>query len=79
MDSNPRRNATTIDWEGNTERVALHLPYILLFDARFIVIRDVETGRLVQSILGTDIRCLWDGRGVGSSGIAIPGPMACPL
>ncbi|KAJ7173704.1 CNH domain-containing protein [Mycena filopes] len=68
----PRRGNTTIEWEGNAERVALHAPYILLFDSRFIEIRNIETGRLAQIIPGNDIRCLWDGRGVGSSIVATP-------
>ncbi|KAJ7614669.1 signal transducer [Mycena polygramma] len=70
----PRRGGATIEWEGNAERVALHQPYILLFDSRFIEIRNIETGRLVQIIPGNDIRCLWDGRGVGSTIVATPGP-----
>ncbi|KAJ7460820.1 signal transducer [Mycena latifolia] len=70
----PRRGGATIEWEGNAERVALHAPYILLFDSRFIEIRNIETGRLAQIIPGNDIRCLWDGRGVGSSIVATPGP-----
>ena len=58
----PSRRTGAIEWEGTAERVALHPPYILLFDSRFIEIRYVETGRLVQIILGNDIRCIWDGR-----------------
>jgi hypothetical protein len=57
----------TIEWEGTAERVALHHPYVLLFDSRFIEIRHVETGRLAQIIPGNDIRCLWDGRGQASN------------
>jgi len=34
----------------------------LLFDTRFIEIRHMETGHLVQIIPGNDIRCVWDGR-----------------
>ncbi|KAJ7065285.1 CNH domain-containing protein [Mycena amicta] len=68
----PRRGGITIEWEGNAEKVALHSPYILLFDSRFIEIRHIETGRLVQIIPGNDIRCIWDGRGVGSSIVATP-------
>ena len=59
----PRRSMGTVEWEGKAERVAWHAPYILLFGSRFIEIRHVETGRLVQIILGNDIRCTWDGRG----------------
>ncbi|KAJ3795639.1 Dbl-like domain-containing protein [Lentinula aff. detonsa] len=60
----PSRHTGSIEWEGTAERVALHPPYILLFDTRFIEVRHVQTGRLVQIIPGHDVRCLWDGRGV---------------
>ncbi|KAK0436935.1 CNH domain-containing protein [Armillaria borealis] len=60
----PSRSSGTIEWEGTAERAALHLPYILLFDSRFIEVRRLETGRLVQIIPGNDVRCIWDGRGV---------------
>lgn len=56
-----------MEWEGTAVRVAFHSPFILLFDARFIEIRHVQTGRLAQIIPGTDIRCVWDGRGVNNS------------
>ncbi|KAF8546110.1 hypothetical protein OG21DRAFT_1427914, partial [Imleria badia] len=49
------------------DRVALHAPYILPFDPRFIEVRHVDTGRLAQIIPGVDVRCVWDGRGVDSS------------
>jgi RHO1 GDP-GTP exchange protein 1/2 len=52
-----------VEWEGRAERMASQPPYLLLFDTRFIEIRHAETGRLVQIILGNDVRCLWDGRG----------------
>jgi hypothetical protein len=55
--------ASTVEWEGTAERAAHHHPYVLLFDSRFIEIRNVETGRLAQIIPGNDIRCIWDGRG----------------
>ncbi|KAJ3780956.1 Dbl-like domain-containing protein [Lentinula aff. detonsa] len=60
----PSRHTGSIEWEGTAERVALHPPYILLFDTRFIEVRHVQTGRLVQIVPGHDVRCLWDGRGV---------------
>ena len=60
----------TIEWEGTAERVAFHAPYILLFDSRFIEIRHVETGLLVQIIPGSDVRCIWDGRGVSTSSVS---------
>ncbi|KAJ3809165.1 CNH domain-containing protein [Lentinula aff. lateritia] len=65
----PSRHTGSIEWEGTAERVALHPPYILLFDTRFIEVRHVQTGRLAQIIPGHDVRCLWDGRGVN-----IPAP-----
>ncbi|KAJ7623683.1 signal transducer [Roridomyces roridus] len=69
----PRNGGATIEWEGNAERVALHSPYILLFDSRFIEVRNLENGRLAQIIPGNDVRCLWDGRGVTSTITATPG------
>jgi hypothetical protein len=63
----PSRGAATIEWEGTAERVALHSPYVLLFDTRFIEIRHIETGRLAQIIPGNEVRCIWDGRRVGSN------------
>jgi len=58
----PSRTTGITEWEGMAERVAMHSPYILLFDTRFIEIRHIETGRLVQIIPGSDVRCVWDGR-----------------
>ncbi|KAJ6477474.1 CNH domain-containing protein [Mycena vulgaris] len=66
-DPSPSRPLGTIEWEGTAERVAFHAPYILLFDSRFIEVRDVETGRLAQIIPGNDMHCLWDGRGQASN------------
>ncbi|KAF8645045.1 hypothetical protein AX16_008106 [Volvariella volvacea WC 439] len=56
----PSRHHGVVEWEGTAERVALHAPYILLFDPRFIEVRHLETGRLAQLITGSDIRCTWD-------------------
>jgi len=70
----PIRHIGTIEWEGTAERVAWHPPYILLFDSRFIEIRHVETGRLVQIISGNDVRCTWDGRGTSHSQAVSEGP-----
>ncbi|KAG8961323.1 hypothetical protein FRC03_005538 [Tulasnella sp. 419] len=52
-----------IEWEGTAERVAFHPPYVLIFDSRFIEVRHIQKGRLVQIIRGTDVRSIWDGRG----------------
>lgn len=62
----PKRPSVTIEWEGTVDRVALHAPYILLFNPHFIEIRHLETGRLAQIIPGNDIRCTWDGRGIST-------------
>ncbi|KAH7922215.1 Dbl homology domain-containing protein [Leucogyrophana mollusca] len=66
------RTAGTIEWEGTAERVALHWPYVLLFDSRFIEVRHAPTGLLAQIIPGNEIRCIWDGRG-SSSGTSLSG------
>jgi RHO1 GDP-GTP exchange protein 1/2 len=68
----PSRRIGTVEWEGTAERVAWHPPYVLLFDSRFIEIRHVETGRLVQIISGNDMRCIWDGRGTSTTNPTIP-------
>ncbi|RXW24819.1 hypothetical protein EST38_g1034 [Candolleomyces aberdarensis] len=68
----PSRNTGVIEWEGLATRVALHAPYILLFDKRFIEIRNIDTCRLSQILPGTDIQCVWDGRGADSTPAAIP-------
>ncbi|KAG6885341.1 hypothetical protein C0993_002970 [Termitomyces sp. T159_Od127] len=68
----PSRQNGTVEWEGTAERVAFHAPYFMIFDTRFIEIRDLVTGRLVQIIPGNDLRCIWDGRGVSSSVMATP-------
>jgi RHO1 GDP-GTP exchange protein 1/2 len=63
----PTRSASAVEWEGTAERVAFHAPYIFIFDSHFIEVRNIETGRLIQVIIGNDIRCIWDGRGAGSN------------
>ncbi|KAG6332497.1 hypothetical protein ID866_6590 [Astraeus odoratus] len=69
----PSRPSGTIEWEGTAERVAMHWPYILLFDSRFIEVRHVSTGLLAQIIPGNEIRCIWDGRGTFSNLAATSG------
>ena len=68
------RSVGTVEWEGTAERVAWHPPYVLLFDCRFIEIRHVGTGHLVQIISGNDLRCTWDGRGMSQSQVIFKGP-----
>ena len=69
---NPNRNTGIIEWEGTAERVAMHAPYILLFDSHLIEVRHIETGRLVQVIQGNDIRCVWDGRTLDGGAAVVP-------
>lgn len=64
---NPSRGMNTVEWEGTAGQVAWHPPYILLFDSRFIEIRHVDTGRLVQILPGNGMRCICDGRGTRRS------------
>ncbi|KAG1122601.1 hypothetical protein G6F42_011330 [Rhizopus arrhizus] len=47
-----------IEWEGHPHAVAYHYPYVLAFDHRFIEIRHVETGKLVQVVVGDNTRLL---------------------
>jgi len=70
----PNRTNGIVEWEGTAERVAFHPPYVVIFDQRFIEIRHIEKGQLVQIIRGTDIRCLWDGRGSALPPLSTPGP-----
>ncbi|EIN06223.1 Dbl domain-containing protein [Punctularia strigosozonata HHB-11173 SS5] len=70
----PSRKVFTVEWEGTAEKAAWHPPYIMLFDSRFIEIRHVENGRLVQIIPGNDVRCIWDGRGANILPATTPGP-----
>ena len=65
----PKRSTGIIEWEGTADRVAMHAPYILLFDIRFIEVRHIETGHLVQIIFGDEIRCVWDGRAIDGGSV----------
>ncbi|KAG0169322.1 RHO1 GDP-GTP exchange protein 2, partial [Apophysomyces sp. BC1021] len=47
-----------IEWEGTPQAVAFSYPFVIAFDARFIEIRHVETGDLVQVFVGDNLRCL---------------------
>ncbi|GJJ11168.1 hypothetical protein Clacol_005400 [Clathrus columnatus] len=70
-----RGNNNIIEWEGTAERVSFHPPHVCLFDPRFIEIRHIDTGRLAQIIHGTEIRCIWDGRGTNVPQLGnAPGP-----
>ncbi|KAI8071775.1 CNH domain-containing protein [Gongronella butleri] len=47
-----------IQWEGHPTAFAFRYPYIIAFDANFIEIRDIDSGKIVQVIHGNEIRCL---------------------
>ncbi|KAF8628723.1 hypothetical protein AX17_005945 [Amanita inopinata Kibby_2008] len=68
----PSTGTGTIEWEGRAESVAIHPPYILLFDNQFIEIRHIKTGRLAQIIQGSDVRFLWNSLGPDSSAAIVP-------
>lgn len=69
----PSRPSTgTIEWEGRAESVAIHPPYILLFDSQFIEVRHIKTGRLAQIIQGSNVKCLWNGLGKAMDAIIVP-------
>lgn len=62
---------SSIKWEEGyrVQHVALHAPYFLLFNTKFIEVRDMATGELCQLIPGDDVRCLCDGRGLEKAGV----------
>lgn len=47
-----------IFWEGNPTNIALFYPYLLSFEPNFIEIRDLDTGTLIRSLVGENIRFL---------------------
>ncbi|KAI9023020.1 CNH domain-containing protein [Phycomyces nitens] len=53
-----KHNYERIEWEGTPQSVAFDYPYIIAFNARFIEIRHVLTGKLVQVIAGENMGCL---------------------
>lgn len=63
------RGATTIEWQGKAENVAMHAPYMLLFNKYLIEVRHLESGQPIHFIVGNNIRCTWDRR---TSGLQLP-------
>ncbi|CAD6885398.1 unnamed protein product [Tilletia controversa] len=53
------RNNWIIHWEGFPTSFALHMPYILAFEPKFVEVRHVDTGALHQVITGVNLRCLF--------------------
>ena len=53
-----------VEWEGRINHVAWERPYAFIIGTSRIDIRDVNTGRLCQTVKGNmrGLRCLWDGR-----------------
>ncbi|CAO3619529.1 unnamed protein product [Mucor fragilis] len=52
------KDAALIQWEGVPQSVAFYYPYVIGFDPRFVEIRHVETGELIQVLAGNHMRCL---------------------
>lgn len=48
-----------VQWEGRPTAFALHYPYVLAFESRFVEVRHVESGALHQIITGYHVRCLF--------------------
>ena len=57
-----------MNFVGRARSAALYGPYLLLFDADFVEVRNAQNGRLKQIIAGREIRCLDDGGGGTISG-----------
>ncbi|KAA1475478.1 hypothetical protein DENSPDRAFT_842260 [Dentipellis sp. KUC8613] len=55
-DPNPAKQP--IEWESAAERIVRHGEYILLFNAHFVEVHDLETGKLCQIIRGERLRCI---------------------
>ncbi|KAF8507254.1 CNH domain-containing protein [Gautieria morchelliformis] len=53
-----------IEWHGTVFAVAPVSPYVVLFKARSIEVRQGSTGRLEQVLFGSGVRCSWRGPGV---------------
>ncbi|KAK7062541.1 Rho guanine nucleotide exchange factor [Paramarasmius palmivorus] len=59
----PHPDTEKIEWSGTAEHAALHSSCILLFSRHCIEVRDLQTAKLMQKMQGSNIQCLWDGRG----------------
>jgi hypothetical protein len=52
--------------------VVYYKPFVLAIDSHFVEIRDLsQRGQMVQLIRGNDIRCSYDGQGVGVSDLDV--------
>ncbi|GMK54133.1 hypothetical protein CspeluHIS016_0107190 [Cutaneotrichosporon spelunceum] len=59
----PNRGLQAIEWEGKSENIVFHPPYLLIISPSFIEVRHMDTAKLLQIYVGMDIRCTWDGTG----------------
>ncbi|KAI9266632.1 CNH domain-containing protein [Phascolomyces articulosus] len=67
------------EWESNPEHIVFQYPYVLAFDPRFIEIRHVVTGDLVQMIPGNDCRLTYyNGNGNTGEPYVIEGCIVFP-
>ncbi|KAI7859105.1 CNH domain-containing protein [Circinella umbellata] len=67
-------SALLCEWESHPDDVVFQYPYVLAFDPRFIEIRHVETGDLVQMIPGNDCRLTYyNGNGNTGEPLVIEG------
>ncbi|KAI9512110.1 hypothetical protein F5148DRAFT_1166295 [Russula earlei] len=57
----PTRSAGYISWECRARAYAHRGPHLLLFSPRFIEVRSIASGKLVQVIEGRDVRLLHSG------------------
>jgi len=60
---------SVIEWHGTVSAVVPIAPYIVLFKARSIEVRDGSTGRLEQVIFSNGMYCSWRGPGTAPGGL----------
>ncbi|KAI9822184.1 MAG: hypothetical protein M1826_000538 [Phylliscum demangeonii] len=60
--------SVVMEYVDKARSAAVFGPYVLLFDADYVEIRNAENGRLRQIVAGRDVRCLDDGQNGGGGG-----------
>jgi hypothetical protein len=60
--------SVVMEFVGRAKSAALYGPYVLLFDADFVEIRNAQNGRLRQVIAGREVKCLDDTLVGGTAG-----------
>jgi hypothetical protein len=58
----PSRSSGYVRWETKADAFAQRGRHVLLFSPEFVEVREVNTGRLVQVLEGSDVRLLHAGR-----------------